>query len=93
MFTKQRRIAQIARQRPQERLTALNHYLDVEWLTEAFHRVRRDRAPGVDGQTVADYGKHLEANLPGLLHRAKSGTKSGTYCAPPVKRVHIPKPA
>jgi len=85
--TKQRRIADIARQRPQDRLTALNHYLDVEWLTEAYHRVRRDGAPGVDGQTVADYGKHLEANLHSLLHRAKSGT----YIAPPVKRVHIPK--
>jgi len=85
--TKQRRIADLARQRPQERLTALNHYLDVEWLTEAYHRVRRDSAPGVDGQTVADYGEHLESNLHSLIHRAKSGT----YWAPPVKRVHIPK--
>lgn len=85
--TKQRRIAEIARQRPQERLTALNHYLDIEWLTEAYHRVRRDSAPGVDGQTVADYGQQLEANLRSLLHRAKGGS----YVAPPVKRVHIPK--
>ncbi len=85
--TKQRRIAQIARQRPQERLTALNHYLDIEWLTEAYHRVRRNGAPGVDGQSVADYGKDLESNLQSLLHRAKSGT----YHAPPVKRVYIPK--
>jgi RNA-directed DNA polymerase len=85
--TKQRRIAEIARQRPQERLTALNHYLDVEWLTEAYHRVRQDSAPGVDGQTVAQYGQDLESNLLSLLHRAKSGT----YYAPPVKRIHIPK--
>jgi group II intron reverse transcriptase/maturase len=85
--TKQRRIAEIARQRPQERLTALNHYLDVEWLTEAYHRVRQDSAPGVDGQTVAQYGQDLESNLLSLLHRAKSGT----YRAPPVKRIHIPK--
>jgi group II intron reverse transcriptase/maturase len=85
--TKQRRIADIARQRPTERLTALNHYLDVEWLTEAYHRVRRQSAPGVDGQTVSDYGEHLAENLPSLLHRAKSGS----YVAPPVKRVHIPK--
>ena len=82
MSTKQRRIAEIARQRAQERLSALNHYLDVEWLMEAFYRVRRDGAPGVDGQTVADYGQHLEANLQSLLHRAKSGS----YFAPPVKR-------
>ena len=44
-------------------------------------------APGVDGQTVAEYGEHLEENLRSLLERAKSGT----YYAPPVKRVHIPK--
>jgi group II intron reverse transcriptase/maturase len=87
VYTKQQRIAEIARQRPQERLTALNHYLDVEWLREAYHRVRQDSAPGVDGQTAAEYGEHLEANLPGLLDRAKSGA----YEAPPVKRVYVPK--
>ena len=87
VYTKQRRIAELARQRPQERLTALNHYLDVEWLTEAYHRVRRSSAPGVDGQSVSDYGQHLEENLAGLLHQAKRGS----YVAPPVKRVHIPK--
>lgn len=85
--TKQQRIAEIARQRSQERLTALNHYLDIEWLTEAYHRVRRQGAPGVDGQTVDEYGQQLEANLQMLLERAKRGT----YVAPPVKRVHIPK--
>ena len=85
--TKQRRIAEIARQRPQERLSALNHYLDIEWLREAYDRVRKDSAPGVDGQTVGQYGQDLENNLRSLLHRAKGGT----YNAPPVKRVHIPK--
>jgi len=85
--TKQRRIAAIARQRPQERLSALNHYRDIEWLREAYDRVRRDSAPGVDGQTVGQYGQDLENNLRSLLHRAKGGT----YIAPPVKRVHIPK--
>src|SRR5262245_56184242 len=85
--TKQRRLAQIARQRPQERLTALNQYVDIDWIAEAYGRVRKDSVPGVDGQTVADYGKSLESNLQSLLNRAKSGT----YTAPPVKRVHIPK--
>ncbi|HRY50354.1 MAG TPA: group II intron reverse transcriptase/maturase [Candidatus Paceibacterota bacterium] len=87
MCTKQQRIAEIARQRPTERLTALNHYLDVEGLTEAYHRVRRDSAPGVDGQRVSDYGQYLGESLPALLHRAKHGS----YVAPPVKRVHLPK--
>ena len=85
--TKQQRIAQIAREHPKEKLTALNHYLDIPWLEEAFQRLRKDSAPGVDGQTVAKYEKHLESNLKDLLSRAKDGS----YQAPPVKRVHIPK--
>jgi group II intron reverse transcriptase/maturase len=41
----------------------------------------------VDGQTARDYEANLEGNLQSLLDRAKSGT----YKAPPVRRVHIPK--
>jgi RNA-directed DNA polymerase len=51
--------------------------------------VRPDGATGVDGQTAADYAAHLGANLRSLLERAKSGS----YRAPPVRRVHIPKGA
>jgi len=68
-------------------LTTLSHHLDTLWLRDAYGRVRRDSAPGVDGQTVAEYGENLEANLQSLLARAHQGT----YRAPPVKRVHIPK--
>ena len=88
MFTVQQRIAQVARERPQEVFTSLNHYLDVAWLKAAYERVKPDSAPGVDGQSWADYGKDLEKNLLSLLNRAKSGS----YLAPLVKRVHIPKP-
>jgi group II intron reverse transcriptase/maturase len=65
----------------------LNHYLDLPLLLEAYRRTRKDGATGVDGQTAADYEVDLRANLRGLLDRAKSGT----YRAPPVRRVHIPK--
>jgi group II intron reverse transcriptase/maturase len=68
-------------------LTTLSHHIDLLWLREAYGRVRRDSAPGIDGQTVAEYGDKLEANLQSLLDRAKSGS----YRAPPAKRVHIPK--
>lgn len=68
-------------------LSTLSHHLDMLWMRAAYGKVRRDSAPGVDGQTVADYGENLEANLQSLLERAKSGT----YRAPLVKRVHIPK--
>ncbi len=85
--TRQQRIAMLAKQSPQMAFTALNHYLDLDWLREAFYRTRKNGAPGVDGQTWADYAENLEANLQSLLDRAKSGT----YQAPPVRRVHIPK--
>ena len=67
--------------------TSLNHLLYLDLLREAFHRTPKDKAPGVDGQTWAEYAANLEENLQGLLERAKSGT----YRAPPVRRVHIPK--
>ena len=54
---------------------------------EAYRRVNKDAAPGVDGQTWADYGENLTTNLKDLLGRAKSGT----YQAPPVKRAYAPK--
>lgn len=85
--TKQRRIAEIARERPELVFTSLAHLIDLPWLMEAYARTRKDGAVGVDGQTAADYEQHLEGNLQRLLERAKSGT----YHAPPVRRVHIPK--
>ena len=85
--TRQRRIAQLAKQMPEKGLTSLNQHLDLAWLREAYRRTRKDGAAGVDGQTAADYEKDLEGNLRSLLERAKSGT----YSAPPVRRVHIPK--
>ena len=85
--TRQQRIAELARQSPQMGFTSLNHHLDLTWLHEAYRRTRKDGAVGVDGQTAADYEANLQDNLQGLLDRAKSGT----YRAPPVRRVHIPK--
>src|ERR1019366_5687830 len=85
--TRRQRIAELAKQSPQMGFTSLNHHIDRAWLYEAFLRTRRDGAPGVDGQTAADYEANLWGNLQALLDRAKSGT----YRAPPVRRVHIPK--
>jgi len=67
--------------------TSLAYLMDMDWLREACYRTRKDGAPGVDGQTWNEYAKDLEANLQSLLDRAKSGS----YRAPPVRRVHIPK--
>jgi group II intron reverse transcriptase/maturase len=67
--------------------TSLAYFIDLDWLREAYERTRKDGATGVDGQTADEYAKDLEKNLQSLLDRFKSGT----YRAPPVRRVHIPK--
>jgi group II intron reverse transcriptase/maturase len=85
--TKRQRIAELAKQRPEIAFTSLNHLLDLDLLREAFLRTPKDKAPGVDGQTYAEYGAHLEENLQSLLQRVKSGT----YYAPSVRRVYVPK--
>jgi len=85
--TKLQQIAKLAREMPGVAMTTLAHHIDLEWLKEAWRRTRKDGAAGVDGQTARDYEANLEENLRSLLDRAKSGT----YKAPPVRRVQIPK--
>ena len=87
VLTIQQRIAKTAGEKPAESFTSLNHYMDLNWMMEAYYRLRQASAAGVDGITVAEYGKNLEGNLRDLIDRVKSGR----YVAPPVRRVHIPK--
>ena len=87
VLPKLERIAELARQAPEMAFTSLAHHIDANWLREAYRRTRKDGAAGVDGQSAAEYAVNLEGNLQSLLDRAKSGT----YRAPPVRRVHIPK--
>ena len=85
--TRLQRIAELARREPKLALNTLAHHIDIEVLHEAYRRTRKDGAVGVDGGTAASYAKNLDENLRRLLDRFKSGT----YFAPPVRRVHIPK--
>jgi group II intron reverse transcriptase/maturase len=85
--TKLQRIAELAKKAPKMVLTTLAHHIDVEFLRVAYQQTRKDGAVGVDEQTAADYAANLEVNLQSLLDRFKSGT----YRAPPVRRVEIPK--
>jgi group II intron reverse transcriptase/maturase len=84
---KLKRIAKLAKQTPAMAFTSLAHHIDIAWLRAAYERTRKDGATGVDGQSAQEYAANLEENLQSLLDRAKSGT----YQAPPVRRVHIPK--
>jgi len=81
------RIAELARKHPERVFHSLHHVVDQDWLREAYRRTRKDAAVGVDGQSAKEYAQNLESNLEVLRERLRSGT----YCAPPVRRVHIPK--
>ena len=82
------RIRQFAKENPGEQLTALLHHITPEALGEAYHALKRDAAPGVDGMTWREYGDGLEERLLDLHARVRRGA----YRAAPVRRVMIPKP-
>lgn len=85
--TRLQQIAKLARQTPQAALSTLSHHIDLEFLREAYRRTRKDGATGVDEMTAKEYASKLDEHLSSLLERFKSGT----YWAPPVRRVYIPK--
>jgi RNA-directed DNA polymerase len=82
------RIRQAARQRKEERFTALFHHLSIDLLEEAFEDLKEDAAPGVDGLTWRDYDANLERNLEDLHARVQRGA----YRALPARRGYLPKP-
>ncbi|MFQ5905066.1 MAG: group II intron reverse transcriptase/maturase [bacterium] len=63
------------------------HLLTVDFLRDCFLELKRDKAPGVDGVTVREYGVNLEDRLTCLVARLKSWR----YRPHPVRRVYIPK--
>ncbi len=85
--TQLRQIAEQAIEHPDRVFTTLIHRMDVDFLREAYYRLRKDGAPGLSGVTAKDYGKDLEANLIDLHERLKGQS----YLAPPIKRVWIDK--
>ena len=87
VYTKQQRIAELARLMPDAGITSLAHHIDLEWMYHAYRKTRKDGAAGVDNVTAKEYERDLDENLRSLLERFKSGR----YQAPPVKRVYIPK--
>src|ERR1035437_7260810 len=61
------RIRQAASKDKEMRLTALFHHIDApEALRTAFLCLKREAAPGVDGETWRHYGEDLEINLQDL---------------------------
>ncbi len=82
------RVRQAATRDGKMRFTALLHHIyNLETLRAAYFSLKREAAPGVDGQTWRHYSEALEGNLQDLSDRLKRGA----YRAKPVRRVYIPK--
>src|ERR1700722_17249876 len=82
------RVRKAAKEKKEERFTALLHHITVDALEEAFRELRKDAAPGVDGVTWEDY----ETDLGRKLEDLHSRVHRGAYRAQPSRRVYIPKP-
>src|SRR6202041_2522653 len=82
------RVRQAAGKDKKLRFTALLHHIyNLDTLRMAYFRLKKEAAPGVDGETWRHYGEQLEGNLQDLSERLKRGA----YRAKPVRRVFIPK--
>jgi RNA-directed DNA polymerase len=82
------RVRQAAKKDSKLRFTALLHHIyNLETLRTAYLSLKKEAAPGMDGETWRHYGETLEQNLQDLSHRLKRGA----YRARPVRRVYIDK--
>lgn len=81
------RIRCVARKDKNQKFTALMHHVTPERLRNAFDKIKKNAAPGIDGETWSTYEVKLKENLQRLHHK----TQSGGYQPKPSRRVYIPK--
>ena len=82
------RVREAAKKDRTKRFTALLHHVySLDTLRTAYFSLKKEAAPGVDGQTWGQYGQALEEHLQDLAERLKRGA----YRAKPVRRVYIAK--
>ena len=82
------RIRQAAQLRRKEKFTALMHHISTDLLLRAYHELKKQAAPGVDGLSWKDYEAAHERRLEDLHGKVQRGA----YRALPSRRVYIPKP-
>jgi group II intron reverse transcriptase/maturase len=82
-----RGVRQVARERKEERFTALLHHVTIDLLRDGFYALKRQAAAGVDGVTWKEYEAVLESRLADLHNRIHGGT----YRAKASRRVYIAK--
>lgn len=89
MRTSQQAIAQKAKKHKKYRFQNLYGMLDVVGLTEAWAKIKKKAAPGVDKVTAAEFAKDLGKNI----QETVAALKEKRYKARLVRRVYIEKEA
>ena len=67
MKVKLNQIATKARQDKKLKFTSLIHHVNEANLAECYQELKLNKACGIDGKTVEEYGKNLEGNLKQLV--------------------------
>jgi group II intron reverse transcriptase/maturase len=87
MSTQLGQIAKRAKLDRKVRFTSLAHLLTPEFLRDTWGKMNRRAAGGVDGVSAEQFERELGTQIEAICAQLKAGT----YRAPPVRRVDIPK--
>ncbi len=87
MSTVELQIAERSRKHKQEPLTNVSQFIDVAMLRNSYNSLNKNSSAGVDGKSWHNYSLESELRLPDLL----TEFKTGSYVAPSIRRVYIPK--
>jgi group II intron reverse transcriptase/maturase len=80
-------VRRAAKERKQEKFTALLHHLTIDLLRQSFYSMKRKAAAGVDEMTWKEYAEGVEDRLRDLHDRVHRGA----YRAQPSRRAYILK--
>lgn len=87
MSTQLGQIAKKAKLDRKVRFTSLAHLLTPAFLKETWGLMNRKAASGIDGETAKQFASEMEERVEEICKQLRAGT----YRAPPVRRVEIPK--
>src|SRR3984893_11932683 len=87
MSTQQSHITRTAKCDRKVRFTSLAHLLTPEFLKETWGQMNRRAAAGIDGESCEQFESELEQRVQEINQQLRAGT----YRAPAVRRVEIPK--
>ena len=81
-------VREAARKGRKQKFTSLMHHITPDLLRASFFELKKQAAPGIDGERWGDYAIDFEQRIEDLHDRIHRGA----YRAKPSKRTYIPKP-